>query len=63
MGLTWLRSAGALRAAYSEEEPEVTETRLGSNAVKGADVFMRSSVGFGAVWPERVISLVGPRRT
>lgn len=63
IALPWLRNGGALRAMYSGEDHEVTETRLGANALKGADVFMRSSLGFGTVWPERVISLVGARRT
>jgi hypothetical protein len=63
LGLPWLRNRGALRAMYSGEDREVTETRLGAHAVKGADIFMRRSLGFGVVWPERVISLVGANRT
>jgi hypothetical protein len=59
LGLSWVRIGGTLRAMYSGEDREVTETRLGVLAVKTAEDFMLRSLGFGAAWPKRVISLVG----
>lgn len=58
LGLSWVRIGGTLRAMYSGEDREVTETRLGVQAVKTAEDFMIRSLGFGAAWPKRVISLV-----
>jgi hypothetical protein len=63
LGLSWVRIGGTLRAMYSGEDREVTETRLGVLAVKTAEDFMLRSLGFGAAWPKRVISLVGATRT
>lgn len=59
LGLSWVRIGGTLRAMYSGEDREVTETRLGVASVKVAEDFMIRSLGFGAAWPKRVISLVG----
>ena len=59
LGLSWVRIGGTLRAMYSGEDREVTETRLGVTSVKTAEDFMSRSLGFGAAWPKRVISLMG----